>query len=176
MQDGIQKPAVVHSAGAPPAAVASISAETSRARFTTQGQTPHEILSTYCEDDWEIFVEEAMYGAQPPYASIQRFRGSGDKGRDVACFATEPSHSSLWDNFQCKHYLHPLHRGDKKSSHPSFQHQGLRPDRPPNTHGGADLGLRSRCSLQPRLSRSGLSALFLPDNCMSLQARVLRFK
>jgi hypothetical protein len=113
MDNGItSNAAAAKSADGVPGNGASIPDGPNQVRFTTQGQTPHEILSTYNEDEWEIFVEESMYGVQPPYASVQRFSGSGDKGRDIACFATEPVHSSHWDNFQCKHYPHPLHPGD----------------------------------------------------------------
>ena len=112
MGNGLQETVVTPSTDAASADGAPLFADPNKARFTTQGQTPHEILSTYNEDEWEIFVEEAMYGVQPPFASIQRFSGAGDKGRDVACFLTEPIHASHWENYQCKHYSHPLRPAD----------------------------------------------------------------
>jgi len=103
---------IPNAAGISTASQANKNPINSEVKFTSQGQTPQQILSNYNEDDWEQFVEEAMYGNQPAYVSIQRFSGPGDKGRDVACYVSNPIHTSEWDSFQCKQYGHPLHPGD----------------------------------------------------------------
>jgi hypothetical protein len=43
---------------------------------------------------------------------VEHVPGAGDKGRDIICLVSEPQQSGLWDNYQCKHYDHPLYPSD----------------------------------------------------------------
>lgn len=63
----------------------------------------------YSAEQWEVFVKEwAHFCLKKKYESVQRFCGSGDRGIDVAGFADDQRLQGTWDNFQCKHYDHPL--------------------------------------------------------------------
>ncbi len=42
------------------------------------------------------------------YDSVESFRGTGDKGRDVVGFYSKLKHEGEWDNYQCKQYGSPL--------------------------------------------------------------------
>lgn len=69
-------------------------------------------IRTFSADDWEGFVEEWATTLAGRYAKVRRFGGSGDKGVDVACFHTTDGFFGAWDNYQCKHYGHPLRPSD----------------------------------------------------------------
>lgn len=74
---------------------------------------PQQQLLLYSPDQWESFVQEwAHYCLRRLYPQIQRFTGSGDRGIDVAGFADAQKLQGVWDNYQCKHYDHPLRPGD----------------------------------------------------------------
>lgn len=62
-------------------------------------------------DQWEDFALEWAHSLKEKYRDVQKCGGAGDMGRDVIAFAAE-GESDTWDNFQCKHYDHPLHPGD----------------------------------------------------------------
>ena len=46
------------------------------------------------------------------YIRIARYSGSGDQGVDVAGFVSDSGWEGGWDNYQCKHYNHPLRPND----------------------------------------------------------------
>ena len=62
----------------------------------------------FSSSEWEEFVEEWATSLQSTYRKVRRFAGPGDLGVDIAGFATDEGFSGLWDNYQCKHYGHPL--------------------------------------------------------------------
>ena len=68
---------------------------------------PHKIISLYDADEWEVFVEEWVFIKKTKYFSIERCGGAGDLGRDVIAWP-DVNDLSIWDNYQCKHYDHPL--------------------------------------------------------------------
>jgi len=74
--------------------------------------TPQTLLKTYENKEWEFFTEEYAGGLIQEYVSVLRTGGAGDKGIDVAAFKTDQDFDGGWDNYQCKHYDHPLAPGD----------------------------------------------------------------
>jgi hypothetical protein len=73
---------------------------------------PLEILKGYPDGDWEEFVREWAESLTTDYREVRRASGKGDRGRDVIGYVGEINEGGPWDNFQCKHYDHPLHPGD----------------------------------------------------------------
>lgn len=70
-------------------------------------------LLLYSPGQWEDFVQEwAHYCLKILYAQVQRFTGAGDRGIDVAGFVNSEKLQGVWDNYQCKHYDHPLRPSD----------------------------------------------------------------
>lgn len=65
---------------------------------------PATILAAYNDKEWESFIEEWASTIEPAYASVRRFGGSGDRGIDVAGFATDRGFEDVWDGYQAKHY------------------------------------------------------------------------
>lgn len=63
-------------------------------------------------DEWEVFVEEWANSLTGKYQKVSRSGGSGDQGVDVACFKDSNRFFGAWDNYQCKHYDHPLQPSD----------------------------------------------------------------
>lgn len=55
---------------------------------------------------WEEFVLEWADSLREQYERVDRCGGAGDMGRDV--IATVKDGKGAWDNYQCKHYRHPL--------------------------------------------------------------------
>lgn len=77
------------------------------------GLTPGTLIQTYSPDEWERFIVEWTEGFQPSYHQVVRLGGAGDKGRDVVAYLSDPTKPKCeWDNYQCKHYDHPLQPGD----------------------------------------------------------------
>lgn len=58
-----------------------------------------EDLEKFCRD----WVER-----KAGYLEVQRFAGSGDKGRDVVGFLSTSRHDGPWDNYQCKQFLNGI--------------------------------------------------------------------
>lgn len=58
--------------------------------------------------DWEEFIEEWASSLEATYKKVRRFGGAGDLGVDIAGFCTDEGFQGIWDNYQCKHYSHPL--------------------------------------------------------------------
>lgn len=74
---------------------------------------PQHRIILYSDKEWEGFVHEwAHFCLKTKYAQVQRFTGSGDEGIDVAGFADDDKLQGVWDNYQCKHYDHPLYPTD----------------------------------------------------------------
>jgi len=77
------------------------------------GLTPLKVVQTYTAEEWEEFIDEWVDSIHGNYTTVTRLGGSGDKGRDVVGYVTELSTvPSIWDNYQCKHYDHPLYPTD----------------------------------------------------------------
>lgn len=74
---------------------------------------PFKRLLLYSAADWEAFIDEwASACLKEKYEKVQRQSGSNDKGIDVAGFADAKLLLGVWDNYQCKHYDHPLYPSD----------------------------------------------------------------
>lgn len=76
---------------------------------------PIQRIKIFSPDEWEEFVEEWLTVRKKDFLYTERLGGAGDKGRDVVGFVTCPNQdadSYIWDNFQCKHYDHPLMPSD----------------------------------------------------------------
>ena len=74
---------------------------------------PFKRLLLYSPDDWESFIDEwAAACLKKKYKKVQRQSGSNDKGIDIAGFADAKLLLGVWDNYQCKHYDHPLYPSD----------------------------------------------------------------
>lgn len=69
-------------------------------------------VKNFSPDDWEDFVEEWSTSLEKWYTKVRRFGGSGDCGVDIAGFCTDKGFEDKWDNYQCKHYAHPLRPSD----------------------------------------------------------------
>jgi hypothetical protein len=69
-------------------------------------------VQAFSPDDWEVFVEEWATSLKDSYMKVSPFGGSGDYGVDIAGFCTSDGFMKNWDNYQCKHYDHPLHPSD----------------------------------------------------------------
>lgn len=64
-------------------------------------------IKLYSANEWEEFIEEWASSLDKDYLEVERLGGAGDKGRDVVGIISE-SPTYKWDNYQCKHYDHPL--------------------------------------------------------------------
>lgn len=73
---------------------------------------PQKIIQTYESGEWEVFTEECAFNLKSSYLDVKRLGGSGDQGIDVAAFLSDKGFNGVWDNYQCKHYDHPLHPSD----------------------------------------------------------------
>lgn len=76
---------------------------------------PMQRIKIFSPDEWEEFVEEWLTVKKKEFLDTDRLGGAGDKGRDVVGYVTCPKQypdSYVWDNFQCKHYDHPLMPSD----------------------------------------------------------------
>ena len=69
-------------------------------------------VELFAPHEWEAFTEEWASSLVEEYALVRRFGGAGDMGLDVAAFVEGNLFEGEWDNFQCKHYDHPLYPGD----------------------------------------------------------------
>lgn len=68
---------------------------------------PIERLRYMSPTNWEDFVLEWASSLKSKYARVEKHSGSGDLGLDVIGFESGASEDP-WDNYQCKHYDHPL--------------------------------------------------------------------
>jgi hypothetical protein len=69
-----------------------------------------DLLKIFSPTQWEEFVLEWADSLRPIYDRVDKCSGAGDMGRDVIAVALAAP--STWDNFQCKHYDHPLAPSD----------------------------------------------------------------
>ena len=69
-------------------------------------------IRLFAPTEWEEFVEEWETSLNGAYKKVRRLGSAGDKGVDIAGFASDPGFQGIWDNYQCKHYDHPLRPGD----------------------------------------------------------------
>lgn len=72
---------------------------------------PVERIKLFSPSEWEGFVDE-WASSLTDYALVERASGAGDMGCDVIGTVTAGQPDSDWDNFQCKHYDHPLAPSD----------------------------------------------------------------
>lgn len=61
----------------------------------------------YSEEEYEVFICEWTSSILGKYAGVFKSKGGGDKGCDVIGFYDSVP-SEKWDNYQCKHYDHPI--------------------------------------------------------------------
>lgn len=67
-------------------------------------------LKIFSSEDFENLVREWIAGyCEKKYAKVWRAGGAKDRGRDVVAFV---NNFGVWDNYQCKHYDHPLMSSD----------------------------------------------------------------
>lgn len=67
---------------------------------------PIERIRIFSNSQWEDFVLEWADSLRDLYGTVERCGGSGDMGRDIIAF--DKDNSSIWDNYQCKHYKSAL--------------------------------------------------------------------
>jgi len=73
---------------------------------------PQKLIRLYDDEEWERFTEECAQSLKSEYVDVRRAGGAGDQGIDIAAFKTASGFNAPWDNFQCKHYDHPLYPTD----------------------------------------------------------------
>lgn len=74
---------------------------------------PQQRILLYSGSEWEGFIQEwAHFCLKLLYQQVQRFTGPGDRGIDIAGFTDSEKLRGVWDNYQCKHYDHPLRPTD----------------------------------------------------------------
>lgn len=67
-------------------------------------------LKVVSAESFEDIIREWIAGyCKTKYSKVRKPAGAGDKGRDVIAFLND---KGAWDNYQCKHYNHPLNPGD----------------------------------------------------------------
>src|ERR1700685_2450078 len=70
---------------------------------------PHQRVQLMSAEEWEQFINEWANSLIPKvYQRVERHAGAGDMGIDVLGILDVDDLFSPWDNFQCKHYDHPL--------------------------------------------------------------------
>ena len=69
-----------------------------------------ERIRLFSSTEWEDFILEWADSLRKDYDRVDRCGGSGDMGRDIV--AAVPEDDGTWDNYQCKHYDHPLWPSD----------------------------------------------------------------
>jgi hypothetical protein len=69
-------------------------------------------VTTFSPAEWESFTQEWASSLKDVYIRVERYTGSGDQGVDIAGFISDRGWEGGWDNFQCKHYDHPLTPSD----------------------------------------------------------------
>lgn len=69
-------------------------------------------MRTFSADQFEDMICEWVDGyLNAQYALVYRCGSAGDKGRDIVALLQDDKNGE-WDNYQCKHYDHPLYPGD----------------------------------------------------------------
>jgi len=72
---------------------------------------PIERIKLFSAAEWEACVDE-WTSSLADYGLVERTGGAGDMGCDVVATVNPSAADSPWDNYQCKHYDHPLAPGD----------------------------------------------------------------
>ena len=72
---------------------------------------PIDRIRLFSPSEWEDFVLEWAHSLRGHYARVDRCGGAGDMGRDIIGIPDE-GEPAVWDNYQCKHYDHPLMPSD----------------------------------------------------------------
>lgn len=72
---------------------------------------PIERVKLFSSGQWEAVVDE-WASSLSDYGLVERAGGAGDMGCDVIATVDPSDPKSAWDNFQCKHYDHPLAPSD----------------------------------------------------------------
>lgn len=70
-----------------------------------------DLMKYFSADAWEAFVLEWADSLVLEYQFVERCGSAGDMGRDVIATVSEGD-PNVWDNYQCKHYNHPLWPSD----------------------------------------------------------------
>lgn len=73
---------------------------------------PIERIKIISNSQWEDLILEWADSLRDKYERVERCGGAGDMGRDVIAFAASEDSTDVWDNYQCKHYDHPLRPSD----------------------------------------------------------------
>ena len=72
---------------------------------------PIERIRLFSACQWEDFILEWVDSLRQQYPFVERCGGAGDMGRDVIARVSQ-NLGAAWDNYQCKHYDHPLTPSD----------------------------------------------------------------
>ncbi|MEC4589682.1 ABC-three component system protein [Nitrospirillum amazonense] len=72
---------------------------------------PIERIKLFSDVEWEACVDE-WASSLSDYALVERAGGAGDMGCDIIATVKPAVQNGPWDNFQCKHYDHPLTPSD----------------------------------------------------------------
>ena len=72
---------------------------------------PIERIKLFSPSQWEAVVDE-WASSLSEYKLVERVGGAGDMGCDVIATVDPANPDSDWDNYQCKHYDHPLAPSD----------------------------------------------------------------
>ncbi len=71
---------------------------------------PIDRLKIISAENFEDLIREWISGyCKEKYSRVRKPAGAGDKGRDVIAYIDD---ADKWDNYQCKHYDHPLYPSD----------------------------------------------------------------
>ena len=68
---------------------------------------PIDRIRLFSPSEWTDFVLEWAHSLRDQYTRVDRCDGAGDMGRDIVAIPVEEN-PAFWDNYQCKHYDHPL--------------------------------------------------------------------
>jgi hypothetical protein len=80
--------------------------------FPGRSVPPIVRVKMFSASEWEDFIGEWVHSLKSKYHFVLRCAGAGDMGRDIVAHIGPISSGQPWDNFQCKHYDHPLAPGD----------------------------------------------------------------
>ena len=72
---------------------------------------PSVRLQVMSPEEWQQFTVIWAHSLKSKYVAIHDRGGSGDQGLDVVAWKMQEG-KGPWDNYQCKHYDHPLYPGD----------------------------------------------------------------
>jgi hypothetical protein len=92
----------------PPAMATASSAKVLHGRLVP----PQQQILLYSASDWEEFILEWVHYQKTQYRKVIRLSGANDLGIDIAGFTDDAGFVGVWDNYQCKHYDHPLTPSD----------------------------------------------------------------